>query len=127
MRHIYESVFVITVAMAMPLRDFGRYGIFIIISVYCFRFPVIIDGQFTTKVIIILHNSVAHTAQNPVQKYTRSRNIGAVPSEPFRGPERPGHFHISRPLTIIIKINIRSKIRHQKVIGNLNFYLKILC
>jgi hypothetical protein len=44
---------VITVAMVMLWRDFGPYGIlFMTVCVYYFNVPVILDGKFTSLIVI---------------------------------------------------------------------------
>jgi uncharacterized YccA/Bax inhibitor family protein len=44
---------VISVAMVILLRDFGPNGIiFMTVCVYYFRFPIILDGQCTSKFLL---------------------------------------------------------------------------
>jgi hypothetical protein len=44
----------ITVAMVMLLRDFGPYGIIFMTVFTALDFPVILDGQFTVCVLLVV-------------------------------------------------------------------------
>jgi hypothetical protein len=45
---------VVTVAVVIPLRDFGLYGIIFMTVFTVLYFPVILDGRFTIIMIIII-------------------------------------------------------------------------